>query len=99
MLCGHQYNPFHDNSLNHTINHNALNHAIHYNTLNYNTLNHFTLHWDTFYWGICGINSGVGPSGAGINTDISHGGFMLQNACMFSFFITLWFSGLMLLWG
>ena len=46
-----------------------------------------------------GINSGVGPSGAGINTDISHGGFMLQNTCMFSFFITLWFSGLMLLWG
>ncbi|KAJ9677577.1 hypothetical protein PVL29_022520 [Vitis rotundifolia] len=46
-----------------------------------------------------GINNGVGPSGAGINTDISHGGFMLQNTCMFSFFITLWFSGLMLLWG
>ncbi|XP_021286570.1 PLASMODESMATA CALLOSE-BINDING PROTEIN 3-like, partial [Herrania umbratica] len=42
-----------------------------------------------------GVGTGLGPSGAGINTDYS-GGYRLQG---FSFFITLVFSGLMLLWG
>ncbi|XP_022736377.1 PLASMODESMATA CALLOSE-BINDING PROTEIN 3-like [Durio zibethinus] len=43
-----------------------------------------------------GAGTGLGPSGAGINTDYSDGGFRLPG---FSSFITLLFSGLMLLWG
>ncbi|KAK9278616.1 hypothetical protein L1049_028189 [Liquidambar formosana] len=46
-----------------------------------------------------GIGTGLGPSGAGINTDISHGGLMLQNTSFLSFFVIFMFSGLVLLWG
>ncbi|WRX17364.1 X8 domain - like 9 [Theobroma cacao] len=43
-----------------------------------------------------GVGTGLGPSGAGINTDYSDGGYRLQGL---SFFTTLLFSGLMLLLG
>ncbi|KAK2663353.1 hypothetical protein Ddye_001927 [Dipteronia dyeriana] len=46
-----------------------------------------------------GVGTGVGPSGAGINTDYSHGGLRLQNSNYFSLSKILFFSGLMLLWG
>lgn len=35
-----------------------------------------------------GVNNGLGPSGAGINTDISHGGISLQQGSLFSFITT-----------
>ncbi|XP_059443088.1 PLASMODESMATA CALLOSE-BINDING PROTEIN 3-like [Corylus avellana] len=46
-----------------------------------------------------GIGSGVGPTGAGINTDESHGGLRLVDTTFFSFFMTLLFTALMLWWG
>ncbi|KAB1216851.1 Glucan endo-1,3-beta-glucosidase-like protein 3 [Morella rubra] len=46
-----------------------------------------------------GIGTGVGPSGAGINTDESHGGLRLIDTTFFSFFTSLLFTGLMLWWG
>ncbi|KDP31337.1 hypothetical protein JCGZ_11713 [Jatropha curcas] len=42
---------------------------------------------------------GSGPTGAGINTDITDGGFRFPETSLFSFFLTLLISGLMLLWG
>jgi hypothetical protein len=42
-----------------------------------------------------GIGTGVGPSGAGINTDITDAGFRLENTGLFSFFITVVVSSLM----
>ncbi|XP_016563357.1 PLASMODESMATA CALLOSE-BINDING PROTEIN 3 isoform X3 [Capsicum annuum] len=32
-----------------------------------------------------GVNNGLGPSGAGMNTDISHGGISFQQGTLFSF--------------
>ncbi|KAJ4842837.1 hypothetical protein Tsubulata_049116 [Turnera subulata] len=46
-----------------------------------------------------GIGTGMGPSGAGINTDITDAGLKLQSTSLASFFLTLSVSGLMLLWG
>uniref|UniRef100_A0A5B7BF38 Putative PLASMODESMATA CALLOSE-BINDING PROTEIN 3 n=1 Tax=Davidia involucrata TaxID=16924 RepID=A0A5B7BF38_DAVIN len=47
-----------------------------------------------------GVGNGLGPSGGvGINTDTSHGGLKLQKTSLFSFLMTLLFSGFMLLWG
>ncbi|KAJ9140538.1 hypothetical protein P3X46_031174 [Hevea brasiliensis] len=46
-----------------------------------------------------GIGNGVSPTGAGINTDISDGGFRVPNTSWFSFFVTFLILGLMLLWG
>nr|XP_009794404.1 PREDICTED: uncharacterized protein LOC104241185 [Nicotiana sylvestris] len=43
-----------------------------------------------------GVNNGLGPSGAGMNTDISHAGISLQNASLFSF-ITIIISALALI--
>ncbi|KAL5749049.1 hypothetical protein ACOSP7_026087 [Xanthoceras sorbifolium] len=45
-----------------------------------------------------GVGTGVGPSGAGINTDYSHGGVRLQNFNYFSISKIFLFSGLMFLW-
>ncbi|KAF5734116.1 PLASMODESMATA CALLOSE-BINDING PROTEIN 3 [Tripterygium wilfordii] len=46
-----------------------------------------------------GTNTGVGPSGAGINTDESHGGLKLEYSAMFSSSLAILVSGLMLLLG
>ncbi|XP_040986058.1 PLASMODESMATA CALLOSE-BINDING PROTEIN 3 [Juglans microcarpa x Juglans regia] len=46
-----------------------------------------------------GIGTGVGPSGAGINTDESHGGLTLLDTTFFSFSMTLFFTGCMVWWG
>ncbi|KAA8542544.1 hypothetical protein F0562_023696 [Nyssa sinensis] len=46
-----------------------------------------------------GVNNGLGPSGTGINTDMSHGGFILQKTSLFSLSMTLLFSGIMFLCG
>uniref|UniRef100_A0A5B7BJW8 Putative PLASMODESMATA CALLOSE-BINDING PROTEIN 3 n=1 Tax=Davidia involucrata TaxID=16924 RepID=A0A5B7BJW8_DAVIN len=46
-----------------------------------------------------GVNNGLGPSGVGINTDMSHGGLILEKTSLFSFLMTLLFSGIMFLWG
>ncbi|KAJ0048157.1 hypothetical protein Pint_16239 [Pistacia integerrima] len=46
-----------------------------------------------------GSGSGLGPTGAGINTDYSHGGLRLANSAWLSFFVTLFVSGIILLWG
>ncbi|KAJ9163534.1 hypothetical protein P3X46_023189 [Hevea brasiliensis] len=46
-----------------------------------------------------GIGNGVSPTGAGINTDISDGGFRLPNSSWFSVIVALLISSLMLLWG
>ncbi|KAK4350344.1 hypothetical protein RND71_029657 [Anisodus tanguticus] len=44
-----------------------------------------------------GVNNGLGPSGGGMNTDISHGGISLQKASLFSFItITIIISALAL---
>ncbi|XP_060204970.1 PLASMODESMATA CALLOSE-BINDING PROTEIN 3-like [Lycium barbarum] len=44
-----------------------------------------------------GVNNGLGPSSAGINTDISHGGISLQKASLVSFItITIIISALAL---
>ncbi|KAI5568995.1 hypothetical protein POPTR_012G065750v4 [Populus trichocarpa] len=43
-----------------------------------------------------GIGNGLGPSGAGINTDIPDAGLRLENTGLFSFFIILVVSSLML---
>ncbi|XP_062116690.1 PLASMODESMATA CALLOSE-BINDING PROTEIN 3-like [Humulus lupulus] len=45
-----------------------------------------------------GIGGGMGPTGAGINTDES-GGFRLARTSVFSSSVTLFISGLMLWWG
>ncbi|KAJ6887540.1 LOW QUALITY PROTEIN: hypothetical protein NC652_028718 [Populus alba x Populus x berolinensis] len=41
-----------------------------------------------------GIGNGIGPSGAGINTDIPDAGLRLENSGLFSFFIILVFDAL-----
>ncbi|KAF5730196.1 PLASMODESMATA CALLOSE-BINDING PROTEIN 3 [Tripterygium wilfordii] len=46
-----------------------------------------------------GTNTGLGPSGVGINTDESHGGLKLEYSTLFSSSLTILFPGLMLLWG
>ncbi|KAG6635577.1 PLASMODESMATA CALLOSE-BINDING PROTEIN 3 [Carya illinoinensis] len=46
-----------------------------------------------------GIGTGVGPSGAGINTDESHGGLRPLDTTFFSFSMTLFFTGFMVWWG
>ncbi|KAF5477138.1 hypothetical protein F2P56_003810 [Juglans regia] len=46
-----------------------------------------------------GIGTGVGPSGAGINTDESHGGLRLLDTTFFSFSMILFFTGCMVWWG
>lgn len=44
-----------------------------------------------------GVNNGLGPSGAGMNTDISHGGILLQQGNLFfSMTITIIISSLAL---
>ncbi|XP_059641652.1 PLASMODESMATA CALLOSE-BINDING PROTEIN 3-like isoform X2 [Cornus florida] len=46
------------------------------------------------------VGTGLGPSGVGINTDMSHGGLALQTTSFFSFWTTTsLFSVFMLLWG
>ncbi|KAJ7956459.1 PLASMODESMATA CALLOSE-BINDING PROTEIN 3-like [Quillaja saponaria] len=47
--------------------------------------------------GVLGGINGLGPSGAGINTDDSHGGLKLVGTNSFSYFCVL-FSGWMMLW-
>ncbi|KAG5223466.1 PLASMODESMATA CALLOSE-BINDING PROTEIN [Salix suchowensis] len=42
-----------------------------------------------------GIGNGVGPSGAGINTDITDAGFRIENTGLFSLIIAVVVSGLM----
>lgn len=46
-----------------------------------------------------GSGSGLGPAGAGTNTDYSHGGMRLGNCVSFSVSVSLFFSGIILLWG
>ncbi|KAF9667704.1 hypothetical protein SADUNF_Sadunf15G0051300 [Salix dunnii] len=46
-----------------------------------------------------GIGNGVGPSGAGINTDITDAGSRLENTGFFSFFIAIVVSSLMFYYG
>ncbi|KAJ9567323.1 hypothetical protein OSB04_003289 [Centaurea solstitialis] len=46
-----------------------------------------------------GIGSGMGPSGAGINTDVSHGFMLHQEANSFGFLAILGSSLVMLMWG
>ncbi|XP_050224233.1 PLASMODESMATA CALLOSE-BINDING PROTEIN 3-like [Mercurialis annua] len=45
------------------------------------------------------FGNGVSPTGPGINTDFSDGGFRVPNTSFFSVIVTLFVSGLMLLWG
>ncbi|KAJ7978727.1 PLASMODESMATA CALLOSE-BINDING PROTEIN 3-like [Quillaja saponaria] len=49
--------------------------------------------------GVLGGINGIGPSGAGINTDDSHGGLRLVDTISFSYFSVLFSGWMMLRWG